>query len=69
MARRRLPDEPNSKLAVWSRWIGAMPRDYPDRTTVCDLLAAQGLHGRFEPLWGRTPFHNWLGVFCRGVPA
>jgi 16S rRNA G1207 methylase RsmC len=54
-------------LARWGRWMGTVPRDYPDRDSVCLSLAAQGLHGGFEPLWGRTPFHNWLGVFRRTV--
>jgi SAM-dependent methyltransferase len=55
-------------LAGWGRWMGTRPKDYPDRAQVCDTLAAQGLHGDFEPLWGHTPFHNWLGVFRRAMP-
>ncbi|OAI57821.1 hypothetical protein AYO49_01785 [Verrucomicrobiaceae bacterium SCGC AG-212-N21] len=53
------------RVARWMRWMSVVPKDYPDRTNVCDTLAAQGLHGGFQPLWGRTPFHNWLGVFRR----
>jgi 16S rRNA G1207 methylase RsmC len=56
-------------LARWGRWMGTKPRDYPDRNQICGTLAAHGLHGEFAPLWGRTPFHNWLGVFRRTVPS
>ena len=52
-------------LARWLRWMGTPPQDYPRAETVREILAAQGLHGEFQPLWGRTPFHNWLGVFRR----
>lgn len=53
------------KLARWWRWMGSMPKHYPDCASVREILASQGLHGRFEPLWGRTPFHNWIGIFRR----
>jgi SAM-dependent methyltransferase len=56
-------------LARWGRWMGTKPKDYPDRAQVSHTLAAHGLHGEFTPLWGRTPFHNWLGVFRRTVPS
>lgn len=57
------------RLARWWRWMGAVPKSYPERSAICDTLAAHGLHGEFKPLWGRTPFHNWLGVFRRTVPV
>jgi SAM-dependent methyltransferase len=53
------------RAARWLRWMSVMPKDYPDRSSVCEILASHGLLGGFEPLWGRTPFHNWLGVFQR----
>ncbi len=52
-------------LARWLRWMGTPPQDYPKAESIRKILAAQGLHGEFQPLWGRTPFHNWLGVFRR----
>lgn len=52
----------------WCRWMGMRPREYPAATGIRDTLASQGLHGEFRPLWGRTPFHNWFGVF-RHEPA
>jgi SAM-dependent methyltransferase len=53
------------KLAHWWGWMGTVPRDYPERGSICKLLASHGLHGSFEPLWGRGPYYNWLGVFRR----
>ncbi len=62
-----------TQLTDWlgraSRWMGMRPTHYPDASAICDLLTEHGLTGRFEPLWGRTPFHNWLGVFRRRVPS
>jgi SAM-dependent methyltransferase len=52
-------------LGRWSRWMHTRPRHYPDPDSICATLAAHGLHGTFAPLWGRTPFHNWLGIFRR----
>jgi SAM-dependent methyltransferase len=54
-------------MARWWRWMGMTPKHYPDPATIRDTLAAEGLHGEFKPLWGRTPFHNWLGVFRRNA--
>lgn len=53
------------KIARWMRWMGVTPKHYPERQSILDTLAEQGLHGDFQPLWGHTPFHNWLGVFRR----
>jgi SAM-dependent methyltransferase len=55
-------------FARWCRWMGMVPRHYPDAEDICGILAEHGLHGEFKPLWGRTPFHNWLGVFRRDEP-
>lgn len=55
------------KIGRWMRWMGMTPKHYPERQGILDILAAQGLHGDFQPLWGRTPFHNWLGVFRRAA--
>lgn len=53
---------------VFSRlvgWMNAGPRRYPRRPELEALLAEEGLCARFEPLWGRTPFNNWLVVATR----
>ena len=41
------------------------PTQYPRKEEIESLLAAAGLQGSLQPLWGRTPFNNWLGVFHR----
>ena len=53
------------QLASWMNWIQTPPVRYPRREELERVLGAEGLRGSFEPLWGRTPFNNWLGVFRR----
>lgn len=53
---------------VFSRvvgWMNTGPRRYPGREELEALLAQEGLSTRFQPLWGRTPFNNWLVVAAR----
>lgn len=47
------------------RWMNAAPRVYPTAEWLRDVLTAQGLESTFTPLWGRTPFNNWLVVARR----
>jgi 2-polyprenyl-3-methyl-5-hydroxy-6-metoxy-1,4-benzoquinol methylase len=47
------------------RWMNAAPLAYPTRTLLHDQLLAQGLVAEFMPLWGNTPFNNWLVVARR----
>ena len=35
--------------------------------TLTATLESCGLRGTIRPLWGRTPFNNWLAVFERPV--
>jgi 2-polyprenyl-3-methyl-5-hydroxy-6-metoxy-1,4-benzoquinol methylase len=52
------------------RWIKASPLAHPTREEIERPLAAEGLTGAATPLWGRTPFNNYLFVFRRpAVPA
>ncbi len=44
------------------RWMNAAPKRYPRRTDLEAELTALGLTVRAAPLWGRTPFNNWLFV-------
>lgn len=46
-------------------WISSRTHAHPTVVEIEQPLAAAGLVGEFKPLWGRTPFHNWLGVFRR----
>lgn len=44
------------------RWMNTGPKRYPTRAGLTAELAALGLDCSFRPLWGRTPFNNWLVV-------
>lgn len=53
---------------VFSRvvgWMGATPGDYPDPEVLRRTFDDAGLRSRFTPLYGRTPFNNWLVVATR----
>ncbi|MGY1426341.1 methyltransferase domain-containing protein [Lysobacter sp. A289] len=50
---------------VFSRlvgWMNTAPRRYPDEATLRERFDAAGLRSRFTPLYGNTPFNNWLVV-------
>lgn len=49
------------------RWMNAAPRAYPTRAFLLQHLSANGLDARFSPLWGNTPFNNWLVVAQRST--
>jgi SAM-dependent methyltransferase len=46
-------------------WMQAAPRSYPGREELQSQLAATGLAAEFTPLYGNTPFDNWLVVAQR----
>ena len=53
---------------VFSRvvgWMGATPGGYPEPDMLRSVFEAAGLRSRFTPLYGRTPFNNWLVVATR----
>jgi hypothetical protein len=41
------------------------PVTYPRPEMLNTTLESCGLRGSIRPLWGRTPFNNWLAVFER----
>ena len=47
------------------RWMNTGPKRYPLREALEAQLRGHGLDTRFTPLWGRTPFNNWLLVASR----
>ena len=53
-------------LSRWLRWMNAGPDRYPTRDGLAAELEALGLEARFSPLWGRTPFNNWLVLASPG---
>ena len=46
-------------------WMKARPICYPRPETLNATLVSCGLIGTIQPMWGRTPFNNWLAVFKR----
>ena len=50
-----------------SLWMRAAPTEYPTAESVGNTLESAGLAGSFLPLWGKTPFNNYLAVFRRKV--
>lgn len=52
-------------LSRWLRWMNAGPTRYPGRDALAAELSSHGLTATFTPLWGRTPFNNWLVVASR----
>lgn len=53
---------------VFSRlvgWMSAAPGSYPDPDRLRAAFDDAGLESRFTPLYGRTPFNNWLIVATR----
>jgi SAM-dependent methyltransferase len=53
------------RLAHLVGWMQAVPKHYPTREGLCAQLEAAGLATRFQPLYGDTPFNNWLVVATR----
>jgi len=45
------------------RWLKAERLNFPRRETIVDAFA--GFDAEIVPLWGRTPFNNYLFVFRR----
>ncbi|WP_421569396.1 methyltransferase domain-containing protein [Stenotrophomonas sp. PD6] len=53
-------------LAHLVGWMGTRPRHYPDAASVRAPLDAAGLQVEMTPLYGNTPFNNWLVTAVRG---
>lgn len=53
------------RLAHTFGWMQETPRQYPTRNGLCGQLRAAGLDVSCAPLYGRTPFNNWLIVARR----
>ncbi|MEM7387169.1 MAG: SAM-dependent methyltransferase, partial [Verrucomicrobiota bacterium] len=46
-------------------WMKSGPIHYPTRDSLRDSLEGEGMTGDFQPLWGKTPFNNFLTVWTR----
>jgi len=56
----------------FGHWVGWMKTSFKAQPSAADLAAIlrrHGLHADFKPLWGRTPFNNWLVIARRPVSA
>jgi SAM-dependent methyltransferase len=52
----------------FGHWVGWMKTSFKAQPSAADLAAIlrrHGLHADFRPLWGRTPFNNWLVIARR----
>jgi hypothetical protein len=49
-------------FARWIRWMPRSPLSHPTRQSLEDPLLAAGLTLTFTPLWGATPFNNYIIV-------
>lgn len=49
-------------LAHLAGWMQEVPKCYPTRESLQAQLDAAGLRATFAPLYGNTPFNNWLIV-------
>jgi SAM-dependent methyltransferase len=56
----------------FGHWVGWMKTSFKAQPSAADLAAIlqrHGLHADFKPLWGRTPFNNWLVIARRPAGA
>ncbi|MCF7750314.1 class I SAM-dependent methyltransferase [Bacillus subtilis subsp. subtilis] len=56
-------------LAHLVGWMGTRPRHYPGAASVRAPLEAAGLQLQVSPLYGNTPFNNWLVCAARAGTA
>jgi SAM-dependent methyltransferase len=49
-------------------WMKSAPVHYPTRESLDSALRSCGLEGEITPLWGRTPFNNYLACYRRVKP-
>jgi len=47
------------------RWLQAQILNFPTRTLISETLRGHGFVEEVTPLWGRTPFNNYLMVYRR----
>jgi SAM-dependent methyltransferase len=56
----------------FGHWVGWMKTSFKAQPSAADLAAVlrrHGLQAEFKPLWGRTPFNNWLVIARRSDSA
>lgn len=61
-SRRGQTSRITDRLANLIGWMQSRPKCYPDADAMRAQLAEAGLESTFSPLYGNTPFNNWLIV-------
>lgn len=64
-SRRGHTSRITDRLAHVAGWMQAVPKVYPNAERLRGQLEAAGLVTTFAPLYGDTPFNNWLIVAAR----
>ncbi len=65
-SRRSRVSQVADRAANLIGWMRSRPRDYLDVQAVSAVLQASGLAVQATPLYGNTPFNNWLLIARRG---
>lgn len=61
-SRRGQASRVTDRLANLIGWMQSRPKCYPNADAMRTQLAEAGLQTTFSPLYGNTPFNNWLIV-------
>ena len=64
-SRRGQTSRITDRLANLIGWMQSRPQCYPDAAVMRAQLAQAGLASTFAPLYGNTPFNNWLIVAAK----
>ena len=64
-SRRGQTSRITDRLANVIGWMQSRPKCYPNADAMRAQLAEAGLASTFSPLYGNTPFNNWLIVASR----
>lgn len=67
-SRRGQTSRVTDRLANLIGWMQSRPKCYPDADAMRARLVEAGLKTTFSPLYGNTPFNNWLIVAEKPVP-
>jgi SAM-dependent methyltransferase len=57
------------RFGHWSGWMKTSFKAQPSAADLAAVLRRHGLQADFKPLWGRTPFNNWLVIARRPASA
>jgi len=57
------------RFGHWIGWMKTSFKAQPSANDLSTVLRRHGLQAEFKPLWGRTPFNNWLVIARRPASA